>query len=184
MRLVSAAILPAVLPAALLAAAIPGLAAGQTASSTESAPGDAGTIMARMTTADGTDVGRVTFVPMRAGVLVEAELTGLTPGPHAIHIHEHGACTPDFTAAGGHLSPDGHEHGFAKTETPEMGDLPNLFAAADGTAHVQFLNWRLTPEALLDADGSAVIIHESEDTYMDPASAGGRLACGVVEHLS
>ena len=63
---------------------------------------------------------------MRAGVLVEVDLTDLPPGPHGIHVHQTGACTPDFEAAGEHLAPDGHEHGFAQTEAPHAGDLPNL----------------------------------------------------------
>jgi Cu-Zn family superoxide dismutase len=37
---------------------------------------------------------------------------------------------------------------------------------------------------LLDGDSSAIVVHEQADSYMDPASAGGRLACGVVEQLS
>jgi Cu-Zn family superoxide dismutase len=143
-----------------------------------------GTVMARLSTADGTDVGSVTLRGMRAGVHVEVDLTGLPPGPHGIHVHETGACTPDFDAAGDHLAPDGHEHGFAQTEAPHPGDLPNLIAADDGTARAEFLNWRLTLDQLLDADGSAIIVHEAEDTYMDPTSAGGRLACGVVEQAS
>lgn len=48
----------------------------------------------------------------------------------------------------------------------------------------EFLNWRLSFDDLLDDDSSAIVVHEHADTYMDPASAGGRLACGVVEQLS
>ena len=158
-------------------------AAGAQESTTETMSPD-GAVMARLVTADGTDVGKVTFQAMRAGVLVQVDLTGLPAGPHAIHIHEIGACEPDFSAAGEHLAPDGHEHGFAQTDTPHAGDLPNLIVAEDGTARAEFLNWRLTSEDLLDQDGSAVIVHEREDTYMDPTSAGDPLACGVVEQVS
>jgi Cu-Zn family superoxide dismutase len=143
-----------------------------------------GAVMARLAVADGTDVGSVTFKPMRSGVNVIVELTNLPPGPHAIHIHEHGACTPEFTAAGEHLAPDGHEHGFAKTETPHAGDLPNVWVADDGTVKAEFIDWRLEMDDLLDSDGSAVIVHAQQDSYMDPASAGDRLACGVVKQLS
>ena len=159
-------------------------AAGAQEAATEGATAPDGTIMARLTDVDGNDVGKATFRPMRAGVLVEVDLTDLPPGPHGFHIHETGACTPDFEAAGEHLAPDGHEHGFAQTETPHAGDLPNLVVAADGTAQAEFVNWRLTPEDLLDDDGSALIVHAGEDTYMDPTSAGDRIACGVVEQQS
>jgi Cu-Zn family superoxide dismutase len=83
--------------------------------------------------ADGTDVGTVTLRSMPAGVPVEVDLTGLPPGPHANHIQATGARTPDLAAAGGHLAPDGGEHGFARTDNPRAGALPNLLVAADGT---------------------------------------------------
>jgi len=143
-----------------------------------------GAVMARMATTDGADIGTVTLRETRAGVLVEVDLAGLPPGKRAIHIHETGACTPDFAAAGEHLAPDGHEHGFIATEQPHAGDLPNLIVAADGTARAEFVNWRLSFEELLDDDSSAVVVHEQEDSYADPTSAGARIACGVVEQVS
>jgi superoxide dismutase, Cu-Zn family len=143
-----------------------------------------GAVMARMKNVDGTDIGTVTLRSMRSGVHVEVDLADLPAGPHGIHIHETGACTPDFEAAGEHLAPDGGEHGFAKTEDAHPGDLPNLVVAEDGTAQAEFMNWRLSFEQLLDDDSSAIIVHAREDTYMDPDSAGERLACGVVEQLS
>jgi Cu-Zn family superoxide dismutase len=176
--------IPSALAVSGLALALAGSAGAQEPVTSGTDTTDSGTIMARLATAEGVDVGSVTFRGMRAGVNVAVDLTDLPPGPHAIHIHETGACTPDFDAAGEHLSPDGHEHGFAKTETPHAGDLPNLVAADDGTAQAEFVNWRLTLEDLLDDDGSAVIVHTAADSYMDPASAGDRYACGVVEQLS
>lgn len=143
-----------------------------------------GAVMAQLHTADGTAIGNVTFQEMRSGVLVKADLTDLPPGPHGFHIHETGACTPDFSAAGGHLAPDGHEHGFALTEEPHAGDLPNIVASSDGTAQAEFLDWRLTFDDLLDDDGSAIMVHAQADTYMEPDSAGERFACGVIEQQS
>jgi Cu-Zn family superoxide dismutase len=143
-----------------------------------------GSVSAEVKTADGTSVGSVRFQEMRSGVLVTTDFSGLPQGPHGFHIHETGACTPDFEAAGEHLAPDGHDHGFAATEEPHAGDLPNITVAADGTAAAEFLNWRLNFEDLLDDDGSAIMIHAQADTYMDPDSAGERLACGVIEQRS
>jgi Cu-Zn family superoxide dismutase len=175
---------PRIVAAAGLLAALSGAAGAQEPITSGTDATNTGTVVARLTAADGTDVGVVTFRGMRAGVNVVLDLTDLPRGPHAIHVHEKGACEPDFEAAGEHLAPDGHEHGFAATEEPHAGDLPNLVADDDGTARAEFLNWRLTLEDLLDADGSAVIVHEAADSYMDPASAGGRYACGVVEQRS
>ena len=160
------------------------LAAGLALGVAADATAQDGAVMAQVKAADGSSVGEVTFQEMRSGVLVKATLTDLPPGPHGFHIHETGACTPDFSAAGGHLAPDGHEHGFAATDAPHAGDLPNVVAAHDGTASAEFMNWRLSFDDLLDDDGSAILIHSQADTYMDPDSAGERLACGVIEQQS
>ena len=57
-------------------------------------------------------LGTATFRQGATGVLIMAEVTGLTPGGHAFVIHESGACTPDFGAAGDHFNPGETEHGF------------------------------------------------------------------------
>ena len=50
-------------------------------------------------------MGTVTFRQAASGVLVMADVKGLTAGGHAFIIHEVGACTPDFNAAGDHFKP-------------------------------------------------------------------------------
>ena len=69
----------------------------------------------------------------------------------------------------------------------DNGDLPNLFAAADGTAKAEFFTTLVSVSggempALLDEDGSAVIIHENPDDHMTQpiGGSGGRIGCGVV----
>jgi Cu-Zn family superoxide dismutase len=72
------------------------------------------------------------------------------------------------------------------TGGPHAGDLPNIFVPADGKLSVEILEPNVTlaagPRSLLDADGSAIVLHATADDYMtDPAgNAGGRIACGVV----
>ena len=61
--------------------------------------------LAMMAGPDGTAMGTVTLRQGPHGVLIAADLTGLTPGGHGFHIHEVGACTPSFAAAGGTLQP-------------------------------------------------------------------------------
>ena len=171
------------LAAAGLALGLAGAAAAQAPVTSGTAPSNDGTVTARLATADGVDVGSVVFKQMRAGLHIEADLTDLPVGPHGFHVHETGTCTPDFDAAGEHISTEGQEHGFAQTDK-HAGDLPNIWVHDDGTVHVEYINTRLTLDQLLDGDGSAVIVHEARDTYMDPASAGGRYACGVIEQQS
>ena len=70
-------------------------------------------------------------------------------------------------------------------EGPHAGDMPNLHVPADGKLQIEVLNPTVTlseEAALLDADGSAIVIHAGADDYKtDPAgNAGDRIACGVV----
>ena len=67
-------------------------------------------------------------------------------------------------------------------EGPEAGDLPNIWAAADGSAGYEAFTTLDTVESLTDADGSAIIIHEApDDGITQPiGGAGARVACGVV----
>ena len=119
------------------------------------------------------------------GVLVSVEMTGLAAGTHGFHIHEIGSCSPDFSAAGGHFSPGGEGHGYMHEGGHHAGDMPNIHAAADGTARADVFNDAITLNAgadnsVMDADGSAIIIHEKGDTYGEDPGAGARVACGVI----
>lgn len=150
------------------------------------APLDVGaTATAMLAAPDGAAMGTVTLTQAPHGVIIAADLTGLTPGGHAFHIHETGSCTPDFTAAGGHFAPKGHGHGYAHEGGVHAGDLPNVFASADGTVRVDVFTNKVTltadlPHTLFDEDGSAIIVHEKPDTYGDDPAAGARIACGVI----
>lgn len=141
---------------------------------------------------DGAAVGTVTFRQTASGVLIMADLEGLTPGGHAFVIHKVGACTPDFGAAGDHFNPTGEEHGFVHSSWKRGdsgghgGDLLNIYAAADGSARADFLTGGITLDtgqrhSVFDDDGSAIIVHERPDAYGESESdTGSRLACGVI----
>ena len=148
----------------------------------------AGTAGADLVDTRGARIGAATFEQTPSGVLVYVEVTGLPPGAHGIHLHSAGACTPDFKAAMGHINPGKAKHGLRHPEGPDNGDLPNLFVAADGSARAEFFHTRISVEggdqpALLDADGSAVIIHDQPDDHLTQpiGGAGGRIACGIIE---
>ncbi len=154
-------------------AALPVLAcAGETATATLTGP-------------DGAAMGTVTLTQGSGGVLVQANVTGLAPGPHGFHIHETGSCAPDFKAAGGHYNPGGGGHGLLHDGGHHAGDLPNIHADASGAAKADYFTADVTFDAgaantLFDADGSSIIIHENPDSYGEDAGAGGRVACGVI----
>ena len=111
---------------------------------------------------------------------------GLPQGPHGLHLHMVGKCeAPGFTSAGGHLNPQGHQHGTANPQGSHLGDLPNLEIDPNGvgTMTAQLRGTRNEIEAaLFDADGTAIVIHASADDYRtDPTgNSGARIACGVL----
>ena len=120
----------------------------------------------------------------------------LTPGRHAIHIHETGACEP-FTAAKGHydgnidpsINPAANVSPGLENHPYHLGDLPNLVVDGNrkGTLYAVTSRVTLGPglTTLFDSDGSAFIIHDLEDKYLpDPrtkdAPGGPRIACGII----
>ena len=145
------------------------------------------TASATINDAMGKTVGTATLRETNSGVLIKADLTGAPPGTHAIHVHTTGTCdAPMFMTAGGHFAPGMTKHGLLASGGPHAGDLPNIYVPADGKLSVELLEPNVTlaagPRSLLDADGSAIVLHATADDYMtDPAgNAGARIACGVV----
>ena len=137
--------------------------------------------------AKGNEVGKTELTATPNGVLISLDLTAVPAGEHAFHMHAAGKCEPpDFKSAGPHFNPDQTKHGLMNAEGPHAGDMPNLHVPGDGKLQVEVLNPTVTlnkKAALLDQDGSALVIHAGVDDYVsDPAgNAGDRIACGVVE---
>lgn len=137
----------------------------------------------------GESIGTVALSPTKAGILLNLDLTGLTPeGEHAIHIHEKGDCSPmeTFKNAGGHYNPHAKHHGMKHPEGQHAGDMPNLKPNKHGVIKTAFGNIHVTLDSgmagVFDADGSAIVIHASADDHMSQPSgaAGARIACGVI----
>jgi superoxide dismutase, Cu-Zn family len=133
----------------------------------------------------GRDIGTLTITSQSSGLMLTGTVRGLPPGTHGIHLHAVGLCEPPFTSAGAHWNPTGRQHGAANPQGPHLGDMPNIVVADDGTATVSVMTSGGTlsgTNALLDADGAAVVIHAGPDDYRtDPSgNSGARIACGVV----
>ena len=140
---------------------------------------------------DGKDAGVVTVTEAPRGVLLKLELKGLTPGWHAVHFHEKGDCgTPDFKSAGAHVhSAATTVHGLLNPDANDNGDLPNIFAGPDCSATAEIYSTLVSLKgagdrpALLDADGSSIVVHANPDDHKTQpiGGAGARVACGVIK---
>jgi len=134
----------------------------------------------------GRELGTVTLADAAGGIAVSGTLRGVAPGTYGFHLHTVGQCEPTFEAAGGHWNPTSAQHGSENPQGPHLGDMPNVTVGADSTVAIQ----TTTPggslrgeNALLDADGAAVMLHAGTDDYRtDPTGgAGARMACGAVQ---
>jgi Cu-Zn family superoxide dismutase len=127
--------------------------------------------------------GTITFTQQDGSVAVSGEITGLTPGEHAFHIHEFGDCSSaDGMSAGGHFNPEGKPHGGPHDEERHVGDLGNLKADDSGKAVVNLEDKMLQLSGPHSIIGRSVIVHaKADDLKSQPAgNAGGRIACAVV----
>lgn len=146
---------------------------------------NAAPVAVMLKTGAGADAGRATLTEAPKGVLLKIEAKGLAAGWHGLHFHEKADCTKsDFTSAGAHThGADKAVHGLLNPAANETGDLPNLFAHADGTANAEVFTSLTTLKALRDADGSAIVIHANADDHMAQpiGGAGARVACGEIK---
>ncbi len=146
---------------------------------------------AQLEDTSGNQVGTAEFVEGPNGVTITANLQpgqdAAGPGEHGVHIHETGDVTPDFEAAGAHLNPTGAEHGLQNPNGPHAGDLPGMTVNEDGSASYQTTTDLATlsggDRAILDSDGSALVIHRgADDQETDPSgNTGGRAIAGVIQ---
>jgi superoxide dismutase, Cu-Zn family len=149
----------------------------------------AGTMEARAVLRNqaGVEIGDALIRQDGGGVVVTINARDLPPGERGLHFHEVGRCDPPaHQTAGSHFNPEGNEqHGLTSPGGGHAGDMENVEVASDGTVRATVRNDRVTLErgvanSLLDADGSALILHENRDDHTADAVTGARIACGVV----
>lgn len=144
--------------------------------------GSAQRALATLQTTQGEVAGSATATASEAGVTISLNVEGLPPGPHGAHVHLAGRCdAPTFESAGGHWNPTDAQHGLEGPPGQHAGDMPNLTVNAEGRGSLEYRLQGASFEGLLDADGSAMMIHaDADDQRTDPSGAsGGRIACGV-----
>lgn len=139
---------------------------------------------------DGTALGTLLLEDLGAkGTKITVTVDGISPGLHAMHFHQTGKCdAPDFKSSGGHYNPEGSSHGHKTQDGPHAGDMMNVNVASDRTGTFIVTNEQVSINgdhglpALLDADGTALILHAGADDYQSQPSgaAGARIGCAIV----
>lgn len=134
--------------------------------------------------------GSAVFTETEGKVTMVAVFDGLTPGTHAIHLHEKADCSSaDGKSTGGHWNPTNEPHGkWGDAKGYHKGDIGNMEADANGNATITFSTdqWCIgCGDSNKDIIGKAIIVHQGTDdfTSQPTGDAGGRVSCGGIISL-
>lgn len=152
------------------------------------AGGHASKAEAELKNLDGKTVGSANLTQTPHGVLVNVKVSNLPAGAKGIHLHSKADCASDtgFKSSLGHHGEGEGDHGLLNARGPGKGDLGNIFVGQDGVGELQFFKTGAFLDSgdlpLLDADGTAIVIHANEDDQVSQpiGGAGARIVCGVV----
>ena len=131
----------------------------------------------------GQSIGTVRMWESPGAVTFRIEAVGLPMGIHGVHVHAVGRCDgPKFESAGSHWNPANRKHGMENPAGPHAGDMPNVTVAANGVLGQTVTLAGASFAGLMDADGSALVIHaDRDDLRTDPSgNSGARIACAVL----
>ncbi|WP_041958662.1 superoxide dismutase family protein [Sulfurospirillum arsenophilum] len=141
----------------------------------------------------GEKIGEVTISETKYGLVFTPSIKGVPAGVHGFHVHANPSCEPlkaadgkvtPAGAAGGHFDPKAtNAHKGPYSDDGHLGDLPALYADANGDITTPVLAPRLT--SLDQIKEHALMLHAGGDNHSDhPAMLGGggaRVACGVIK---
>jgi Cu-Zn family superoxide dismutase len=126
--------------------------------------------------------GVIHFAEKGKAVEITGEVTGLTPGEHAFHVHEFGdLSSPDGLTAGAHYNPKDKMHGGPDSASRHVGDLGNITADKSGKAVINISDEEIRLRGPYSVVGRAIIVHaKSDDLKSQPdGNSGVRFAGGV-----
>jgi len=131
--------------------------------------------------------GNIVFTQEDGIVTMIAVLDGLSPGEHAIHIHDKADCSSDDgKSSGGHWNPTAQPHGkWGDAKGYHKGDIGNFTANGEGHATMTKITdeWCIgCGDATKDIVGKAIIVHQGADDFTSQPSgaAGARVSCGGI----
>ena len=130
--------------------------------------------------------GKATFTQSGDTIALTIEIQNVSPGLHAVHIHEKGDCSsPDGTSAGGHWNPTNVAHGKWGEGEFHLGDIGNITVGEDGTGKIELTTnlWEMGTGSDLDIVGRGIIVHAGADDFTSQPSgnAGARIGCGAIQ---
>lgn len=123
--------------------------------------------------------GTVVFIKEGGKVRVVADITGLSPGKHGLHIHDFGDCSSaDASSAGPHFNPTNAAHGCPDSKERHLGDLGNIEADRSGRARADWIEQRISLSGSNSILGRAVVVKaKPDDCVTQPGGgAGSRVA--------
>ncbi|MFK7783101.1 superoxide dismutase family protein [Psychroserpens sp.] len=144
-------------------------------------------VMSLESKSDSNVTGNIVFTQDEGIVTMIAVIDGLSPGEHAIHIHEKADCSSaDGKSSGGHWNPTAQPHGkWGDDNGYHKGDIGNVTANKDGHATITKITneWCIgCGDNTKDILGKAVIVHQGIDDFKSQPSgaAGARVSCGGI----
>uniref|UniRef100_V9KZ99 Superoxide dismutase n=1 Tax=Callorhinchus milii TaxID=7868 RepID=V9KZ99_CALMI len=109
-------------------------------------------------------VGTCTFQTIANGhVVIQGEISGLTPGKHGIHIHLYGDVSDGCASVGPHYNPCNETHGAPQDKKRHVGDLGNVEANENGVAIFELEDRLLRLTGKHNIIGRSVVVHQNED---------------------
>ncbi|MGY5885262.1 superoxide dismutase family protein [Modestobacter lacusdianchii] len=124
---------------------------------------------------EGTRVGNVTFTDTGTGAEVAVRANGLPPGDHPLELYGTASCEAPATSAD--PTDVGTWSGLGDP-LPDT-DLPDLVVTDDGVGEVSSLVGSLELDAILDEDGTTLIVSATSADPSATAEAGAGEVTGI-----
>lgn len=107
-------------------------------------------------------------------LVIEADVRGLSPGAHAVHIHKSGDCSDGYKKVGPHFM--GGMKMMKGMKHKPMGDIGEVIADDKGASKTRLTTGKLSlfdgPTSLA---GRSILVHAGPD-----AKPGAKVACGTI----